>query len=81
MECSAARDIFVKMKEEEMTIAIHWQDDDSTAEKEVKKHFGDATKLCGGHYTRTHYNQLKKGPKRALVRLNKANTRMSFQRF
>ena len=60
MEGAAARDIFTKMKEEGMTIAVHWQDADSTAEKEVQKHFGDVTKLCGGHYTRAHYNQLKK---------------------
>ena len=25
-----------------------------------KKYFGDVTKLCGGHYTRAHYQQLKK---------------------
>ena len=63
MEGVAARGIFTKMKEEGMTIAVHWQDADSTAEKEVQKHFGDVTKLCGGHYTCAHYNQLKKGPK------------------
>ena len=46
MEGAAARDIFMKMKEEGMTIAIHWQDANSTAEKEVQKNFLDVTKLC-----------------------------------
>ena len=31
-----------------MTIAVHWQDADSTAERGTE-HFGDVTKLCGGH--------------------------------
>ena len=60
MEGAAAKEIFAKMKEDGMNIAVHWQDADSTAEKEVRKHFGDVTKLCGGHYNRAHYNLLKK---------------------
>ena len=60
MEGAAARDTFTKMKEEGMTIAVHWQDADSTTEKEVQKNFVDVIKLCGGLYTHAHYNQLKK---------------------
>ena len=67
MEGVAARDIFKKMKEEGITIAVHWQDADSTAEKKVQKHFVDVTKLCGGHYTRAHYNQLKIKGQNSLV--------------
>ena len=60
MEGAAAKEIFAKMKEDGMKVAVHWQDADSTAEKEIHKNFGDVTKLCGGHYTHVHYNHLKK---------------------
>ena len=57
MEGRAAEESFGKMKEEGMTIVVHWQDADSTSERAVKQFYGDVTKLCGGHYTRAHYNQ------------------------
>ena len=60
MEGKAAEESFRKMKEEGMTVVVHWQDADSTSERAVKEFYGDVTKLCGGHYTRAHYNQLKK---------------------
>ena len=60
MEGKAAEESFRKMKEEGMTVVVHWQDADSAAERAVKKYYGNVTKLCGGHYTRAHFNQLKK---------------------
>ena len=60
MEGKAAEECFGKMKEEGMSVIVHWQDTDSTSELAVKRFYGDVTKLCGGHYTRAHYNQLKK---------------------
>ena len=60
MEGKAAEESFAKMKEEGMNVSVHWQDADSTAEHAVKKFYGNVTKPCGGHYTRAHFNQLKK---------------------
>ena len=60
MEGKAAEECFGKMKEEGMSVIVHWQDTDSTSELAVKRFYGDVTKLCGGHYTCAHYNQLEK---------------------
>ncbi len=57
----AASVVFQKMHDEGMNIDTHWQDADSTSARAVRKHFKSVNvMLCGGHYSRAHYNQLKK---------------------
>ena len=61
MEGKAASEVFEIMAEDGIRLDTHWQDADATSAKEVENHFGpDITRLCGGHYSRAHYNQLKK---------------------
>lgn len=49
------------MKDEGISIAVHWQDADSSSSNAVEKHFGRAKiMLCGGHFSRAHFKMLKK---------------------
>ena len=60
-EGAAASVVFRQMRDEGMFVVTHWQDADSTSAREVANYFGSGkTMLCGGHYTRAHYNHLKK---------------------
>ena len=57
----AAGKVFQKMHEEGMLVVTHWQDADSTSAREVQKYFESSKiMLCGGHFSRAHFNQLKK---------------------
>ena len=57
----AADLLFRKMKEEGMSVALHWQDADSSSSNAVRRHFGSGkTMLCGGHFSRAHYKKLNK---------------------
>ena len=57
----AARLTFKRTKEEDMNIAIHWQDADSSSSNAGADHF-PTTKImiCGGHAGRVHKRQLEK---------------------
>ena len=47
------------MHEEGMLVVTHWQDADSTSE--VQKYFESSKiMLCGGHFSRAHFNQTTK---------------------
>ena len=54
---------FNKAKEEEMVIAVNWQDADSLSAKSFWYMFPDGSlshiMLCGGHVGRSHANNLK----------------------
>ena len=54
---------FNKAKEEEMVIAVNWQDADSSSAKSFRYVFPDGSlsrvMLCGGHVGRAHANNLK----------------------
>ena len=58
-----AEDCFSKAKEEEMVVAINWQDADSSSAKSFRYVFPDSSlsrvMLCGGHVGRAHANNLK----------------------
>ena len=59
-EGHAASVVFAKVKEEGLTIAIHWMDKDSSAALAIGEHFPDAMlMLCGGHAAYAHFNSLK----------------------
>ena len=66
----AARITFRRAKEEEMQVAVHWQDADSSSAKAVSEVFPDAEiMICGGHAGRAHKkflelrHKMKKGSK------------------
>lgn len=54
---------FSKAKEEEMVVAVNWQDADSSSAKSFQYIFPDSSlshvMLCGGHVGRSHANNLK----------------------
>ena len=54
---------FSKAKEEEMVVAVNWQDADSSSAKSFRYVFPDSSlsrvMLCGGHVGRSHANNLK----------------------
>jgi len=55
--------LFKKAKEEGMTVALNWQDHDSTAELSCRSIFPNSelnrVMLCGGHVVRSHGNNQK----------------------
>ena len=52
--------IFKKAKEEDMMVAIHWQDANSSSNA-MTEHFPDADiMICGGHAGKAHKKQLEK---------------------
>ena len=72
----AARVTFQKAKEEGMHVAVHWQDEDSSSAKAVRKVFPNAkVMICGGHAGRAHRKilelrqKIKKDPQQMLGRL------------
>ncbi len=61
VEGYAARLTFKKAKEEDINIAIHWQDADFSSSNAMTEHFPDAEiMICGGHAGKAHKKQLEK---------------------
>ena len=58
---NAAQITFRRAKEEEMQVAIHWQDADSSSANAVSEVFPDAEiMICGGHARHAHKKIVRK---------------------
>ena len=59
-EGHAAASVLRRAKQDGMNIALHWQDDSSSASQSFRVFFPDAKiMLCGGNATRTHQSMFK----------------------
>ena len=57
----AASITFQRAKEEEMEVAVHWQDADYSSAKSVREVYPDAQiMICGGHAGRAHRKNARK---------------------